>query len=115
MTHKQKVLALLSDGQPHSHKEGYALGVMLHSRIADLRRDGHKIDCWRDGALSMYRLVGSLGETSSNPHAGEEMVGVVWDGGGSPSETDDAQPSPFSPWGSLAPVPLELFDARGVA
>lgn len=57
MTHKQRVLELLRDGQPHSHKEGYALGAMLHSRVADLRRDGHEIKCWRDGDLSMYQLV----------------------------------------------------------
>lgn len=56
MTHKMRVLQLLSDGEPHSHLEGYRLGVMLPSRVADLRRDGHDIRCWRDGDLYLYAL-----------------------------------------------------------
>lgn len=57
MTHKAKVLFLLRDGQPHSHHEGYRLGVILHSRVADLRADGHEIKSWRDGDEYMYQLV----------------------------------------------------------
>lgn len=57
MTHKQRVLELLSDGRPHSHMEGYRLGVMMHSRVADLRRDGYRIDCERDGDFYVYRLA----------------------------------------------------------
>lgn len=49
VTHEQKVLALLSDGQPHSHMEGYRLGVMLHSRVAGLRKKGHIIECDKTG------------------------------------------------------------------
>ncbi len=60
LTHKQRVLRLLSDGHPHSYREGYRLGVMLHSRVADLRRDGHRIDCWRDGDDYLYRMVATL-------------------------------------------------------
>ena len=56
MTHAEKVMALLSDGKPHSHLEGYRLGVMLHSRVADLRKKGHRIDCWREGPNYLYRL-----------------------------------------------------------
>lgn len=66
MTHKQRVLALLSDRKPHSHHELYALHVIAHSRIADLRRDGHEIECWRDGDLSYYRLV-SLAQPEAFP------------------------------------------------
>lgn len=55
-THKQRVLELLSDGKPHTHHELYRLGVIAHSRVADLRRDGHHIDCWRDGDDSLYQL-----------------------------------------------------------
>lgn len=62
MTHKQKVLRLLSDRQPHTHHELYQLGCVAHSRISDLRRDGHKINKWREGDLYLYQLVGSLNE-----------------------------------------------------
>ena len=56
-THKQRVLELLKDGKPHSYRAGYRLGVMLHSRVADLRRDGHDIRCWRDGDDYLYQLI----------------------------------------------------------
>ena len=57
VNHSDRVLELLSDGQPHSHLEGYRLGVMLHSRVADLRKLGHVIECWREGAAYVYQLV----------------------------------------------------------
>lgn len=57
MTHKQKVFALLSDGRPHTHHELYALGCVAHSRVADLRRDGHHIEQWRDANSYWYRLM----------------------------------------------------------
>ena len=56
MTHNEKVLALLSDGEPHTHHEIYGLFVIGHSRIADLRKRGHVIESWRDGDDYMYRL-----------------------------------------------------------
>ncbi len=59
MTHKQRVLALLRDGQAHSHHELYSLNVIAHSRIADLRADGYRIEQWREGDLYLYRLIGS--------------------------------------------------------
>jgi hypothetical protein len=55
-THKERVLRLLSDGNRHSHLEGYALGIMLHSRVADLRRDGYTIICKRKGDMYWYRM-----------------------------------------------------------
>jgi hypothetical protein len=30
---------------------------MLHSRVADLRKEGHLIECWRDGEDYLYRMV----------------------------------------------------------
>lgn len=63
MTHCERVLALLSDGEPHSYLEGYRLGVMLHSRVSDLRKRGHVIECWRDGDDYLYRLIPSSGAT----------------------------------------------------
>lgn len=59
MTHNDRVLALLSDGEPHSHHELYALHVIGHSRVSDLRKRGHVIAQWRDGDEYMYRLLSS--------------------------------------------------------
>jgi hypothetical protein len=87
VTHKQRVLELLSDGEPHTHLEVYALNVIAHSRIADLRRDGHEINCWRDGDLSYYQLV-SLAQPDS--HSSPTGAGG-WESGGA---NDDA-PSLF--------------------
>lgn len=58
-THKQKVFDLLRDGRWHGHMEGYRLGVMLHSRVADLRKDGHMIECKRGPEGYLYRLLDS--------------------------------------------------------
>lgn len=96
-THKQRVLELLKDGRPHSHMDGYRLGVMLHSRVADLRRDGYRIACWREGDLYMYRL--EPGSSSDEPHVA--MTGFEGETCGS-SELDsgptlttpNARPSP---------------------
>ena len=52
-----RVLALLSDGKPHSHHEIYALGCVGHSRIDELRRRGHRISpAVRVGKLYVYQL-----------------------------------------------------------
>lgn len=56
MTHNERVLALLSDGEPHSHRELYGLYVIAHSRISDLRKRGHSISMWREGDDYMYQL-----------------------------------------------------------
>lgn len=57
MTHNERVLKLLSDGQPHSHHELYDLRVVAHSRVAALRKMGHTIECWRADGLHWYRLL----------------------------------------------------------
>ena len=57
VTHDDRVLALLSDGQPHPHGEIYDLHVVAHSRVASLRRKGHQIVCWKDGGVYWYLLV----------------------------------------------------------
>lgn len=64
MTHDDRVLGLLSDGQPHSHSEVYDLHVVAHSRVASLRRKGHRIECWRDGDTYWYRLLGERTDAS---------------------------------------------------
>ncbi len=72
MTHNERVLRLLSDGQPHTHHELYQLHVIAHSRVADLRKQGHNIVQWRDGDNYLYRLLsdgsganGTTGDESS--------------------------------------------------
>lgn len=59
MTHNEKVLQLLRDGKPHSHHELYALHVIAHSRVADLRKRGYVIEQWREGDNYFYRLIDS--------------------------------------------------------
>ena len=54
MTHCERVLELLSDGREHSHHELYALNVVAHSRVAELRKRGYTIN--------QRRVVGSDGE-----------------------------------------------------
>jgi len=84
MTHKQKVLALLRDGKPHTHHELYALGCVAHSRVADLRRDGHNIVCWSQishgGRVSIYQLLPSLDDATgglvTSPQVGPHSQAV---------------------------------------
>jgi hypothetical protein len=49
VTHCDQLLQVLSDGRPHDHRQLYALGMVVHSRVADLRSKGHDIVCWREG------------------------------------------------------------------
>lgn len=56
MTGCERVLALLSDGEPHSHHSLYGLRVIAHSRVADLRKRGHVIDCWVEEGTHYYQL-----------------------------------------------------------
>lgn len=42
-----RLLAVLKDGGFHSHSELYGLGMIVHSRIADLRARGLNIVCRR--------------------------------------------------------------------
>jgi hypothetical protein len=102
MTHKQKVLALLSDGRPHGHMELYRLGCIAHSRIADLRRDGHVIECERTEAGYSYRLV-------SSPLDGAD---TATDGGlspvSAPSSCGDPPGEPFPQLALVVPFPGQL-------
>lgn len=69
MTDCDRLLAVLQDGRPHSHSELYGLGMIVHSRVADLRAKGHNITCTkqrdyvdhgRPHFSYWYQLVGSL-------------------------------------------------------
>lgn len=80
MTHCERILELLADGEPHSYLEGYRLGVMLHSRVSDLRKRGHVIECWRDGEDYLYQLGPSsagTGAAVSSPVDEEETLRAV--------------------------------------
>jgi hypothetical protein len=61
VTHSERVLDLLADGEPHSHRELYGLYVIVHSRISDLRKRGHTIECWREGDEYLYQLISAVG------------------------------------------------------
>lgn len=91
MTDCDRLLAVLQDGKLHSHSELYGLGMIVHSRVADLRARGHNIICrrernWdqtkrRETVSYFYCLVGSLDAagdlpetSSSSPAASSETL-----------------------------------------
>lgn len=60
MTGNERVLQALSDGRWHTHLELYGLGVVLHSRISELRSPkggGHNILMRRESGYDMERRV----------------------------------------------------------
>lgn len=57
VTHTERVLRLLSDGRWHTHHELYQLHVIAHSRVADLRKQGYRIECEKTGGQYRYRLA----------------------------------------------------------
>lgn len=91
MSHKQRVLELLRDGEPHGHMEGYRLGVMLHSRVADLRRDGHDIECWRDGDNYLYRLLNVAAGDEPNSVQGSSPLLAATLSSPAPNPRDDGE------------------------
>ncbi len=99
VTDNERVLALLSDRLPHSHHEIYGLFVVGHSRIADLRRQGHVIERWNEGRTSVYRLV-----SSPDPR----VVGEV------AAETATAPPDASQPGGAAQQLSLDLAMAYGL-
>lgn len=95
MTHNERVLALLRDGREHDHHELYALNVIAHSRIAELRRRGYVIQQRRetgpDGdARYIYRLV-SEPSLSEAPETVTPLAGHIR-AGASESEVALARP-----------------------
>jgi hypothetical protein len=97
------VLALLSDGQPHDHHSLYALNVIAHSRVSDLRKRGHTIEMWREDDLYFYRLIPSSAGTETATPSPEYVVDVKAVGNGNP-------PSPCPP-ALVEPVQLRLIAA----
>ena len=92
MSHKQRVLELLSDHKPHSHHELYRLGCVAHSRISDLRKDGHLIRQWRENDLYLYQLEGVLDEAAHNAAASPRLSAAS-------SSTPLPNPVEASSWG----------------
>jgi hypothetical protein len=105
VTDCERLLEALSDGRPKSHRELYALGMIVHSRVSDLRKKGHDIRAWRqrewdasrgrENWTHYYRLI-----TAATLEAGEpcEVVGGSRRGG-----VSVASPAP-----SVEPVQLSL-------
>jgi len=117
VTHAEKVLQLLSDGKPHTHMEGYRLGVMLHSRVSDLRDRGYIIDCWRDGNDYLYQM----GTVRENGNATTDGLAVSDRSPGQPSTAVPPAPqtpeSAGAPWAgpaspsTVGPAQLSVFEA----
>lgn len=135
MTGCERVLHALSDGEWHDHLSLYRLGVVLHSRISDLRKRGHHIETRRNGDHYLYRL---LNEASGRPNSGHRYPPFADETDPEPSlpgpslnsrmltETPDGAPSPAptvdslvtDPVGIVAGVsvssrPVGLLDERG--
>lgn len=98
MTDREFLLSVLIDGEPHSQSDllrrsfnELGHGCTVHSRIADLRRDGYLIKCDRvpgkkRGEGWTYTLLGSLEESSQSAtraHASQHASpsGTTGDGG----------------------------------
>ncbi len=103
VTHKQRLLNLLGDGQPHSHLECYGLHIIAHSRVADLRADGYDIAQWRENDLYWYRL------NASPIRAGEAAPSLL------PDDPDAASVTPQPGGDSLSGVPDSLPVSGGDA
>jgi hypothetical protein len=84
VTHNQRVLNLLSDGKPHTHHEIYALNVIAHSRIADLRRQGYTIPSWtyteNGKRVYLYQLLAKPKPEWTCPFCGSKGYRHVTDG-----------------------------------
>lgn len=119
-----RVLAILSDGEPHMHHEFYGWCV-LHSRVSDLRRRGHVIHAWREshpnGTRYWYRLLASPsaeapltegeGRSSrrSSSVSGSMLDGQGFNPGGSPACHAGAHDDGTTGEGSAASIePLQL-------
>lgn len=73
-----RLLAVLSDGRPHNHLELYGLNMIVHSRVADLRKRGYTIESWRErhvnGTRYWYQLLPPLTKEEAVVPAGSSSV-----------------------------------------
>lgn len=101
MTGCEKVLARLKQG-PATHHELYQLGVIAHSRVADLRRKGYVIECEKDGEHYIYKLAGAFSLLSApGSRSGETPLAAGMDAGSPHSFTLGLLP-PAQPLGCPA-------------
>ena len=115
MTQKQAVLNLLSDRKPHTHHELYALGCVAHSRVSDLRADGHVINQWRLGDKYLYQLVGSLDEPDAvRDGSGSSSVPTPDTPGLPSSSTVHSPPAGEDPVGTLLLFECTVDESAGL-
>jgi hypothetical protein len=134
-SHWERVLELLQDGEAHSHHEIYALNVIGHSRIADLRARHYVIEQWREDdprteeTTYWYRLLGRevpapaaveaspgegeaaglASEFARSLDAGEEgLQSAVLPAAASPASEVTPQKGSAGSAGPADPVPLQL-------
>lgn len=110
MTHCDRLLDVLSDGNEHDHLELYRLGMIVHSRVADLRKRGYLIEHRREQHTSFYRLVGRLDDAHREPQPGLLA-------GSAPSLAQTVEPSDegflsASPEGSVPVGVVEQVDGQ---
>jgi biotin operon repressor len=111
MSGTQRLLDRLSDGKFHSHDTLYRdLGVMVHSRVADLRRKGYVIHVRRQWDKHQrrnywyYRLASN--EPSALPgegHSAPSLVAEAAADGSLGARTTAMAEGILSPDGSLSP------------
>lgn len=121
LTDTDRLLAVLADGRPHNHLELYGLNMIVHSRVADLRKRGHDVRSWREshpnGPRYWYELVGAPltdGESSREGRGSSSVSGSVLDEqgpipGGSPACHAGAHDDGSTGEGQAASIePLQL-------
>jgi hypothetical protein len=66
-----RILAVLQDGKPHSTAELYRRvgGMILHSRVAELRKRGYRISCEYVGGSGASAYVYTLTEPARSTQA----------------------------------------------
>jgi hypothetical protein len=96
LTHCARLLEVLSDRQPHDHHELYSLGMIVHSRIADLRKRGYEIAQWsvRENGHTLY-LYQLVGEPLSSPDLSVSSSGHEAGSRDGRSGDESEQPSLF--------------------
>lgn len=109
MSQNSRILAVLADGHPHTTAEIHRIAGFsrLNSRIAELRKRGHVIECAYIGGTGPeafeYRLQPSSAGTETATPPQEQVVDVKAVGNGNP-------PSSCPP-ALVEPVQLRLVAA----
>jgi hypothetical protein len=67
MSQTQRILEYLSDGQEHEMRDVHrAVGFCrLNSRVSELRKRGHRIECRKAGGEYFYRMLAEPGVAES--------------------------------------------------